>query len=330
MTVTIGRRELLAALGGAAAAWPLAARAQQSARLPTIGFLGANTPSAQSQWTAAFERRLRELGWIEGRNVAIEYRWAETRFERSPEIIAEFIRLKVDVIVTHGTVNVVAAKAATSVIPIVFAAVADPVGNNLVAGLARPGGNVTGLSAQIPDLAGKRLELLREIIPGLRRLAIMTNGGNPAAMQDLPEVQAIADPLGLEVITRDVRRAEDIAPAFESLKGRVEALYVPPDPLFTTNRVRFNTLALNARLPTMHGTREQVDAGGLMSYGSNQTDLFRRAGDYVDKILRGAKPGDIPVEQPTKFDFIINLTAAKLLGLEIPPTLLARADEVIE
>ena len=328
MTVTIGRRELLAALGGAAAAWPLAARAQQSARLPTIGFLGANTPSAQSQWTAAFERRLRELGWIEGRNVAIEYRWAETRFERSPEIIAEFIRLKVDVIVTHGTVNVVAAKAATSVIPIVFAAVADPVGNNLVAGLARPGGNVTGLSAQIPDLAGKRLELLREIIPGLRRLAIMVNGGNPAAMQDLPEVQAIAGPFGLEVITRDVRRAEDIAPAFESLKGRVEALYVPPDPL--SNRVRFNTLALSARLPTMHGTREQVDAGGLMSYGSNQTDLFRRAGDYVDKILRGAKPGDIPVEQPTKFDLIINLTAAKLLGLEIPPTLLARADEVIE
>jgi len=299
MTVTIGRRELLAALGGAAAAWPLAARAQQSARLPTIGFLGANTPSAQSQWTAAFERRLRELGWI-------------------------------DVIVRHGTVNVVAAKAATSVIPIVFAAVADPVGNNLVAGLARPGGNVTGLSAQIPDLAGKRLELLREIIPGLRRLAIMVNGGNPAAMQDLPEVQAIAGPFGLEVITRDVRRAEDIAPAFESLKGRVEALYVPPDPLFTTNRVRFNTLALNARLPTMHGTREQVDAGGLMSYGSNQTDLFRRAGDYVDKILRGAKPGDIPVEQPTKFDLILNLTAAKLLGLEIPPTLLARADEVIE
>jgi len=322
------RRAFITLLGGAAAAWPLAARAQQSARLPTIGFLGANTPSAQSQWTAAFERRLRELGWIERRNVAIEYRWAESRFERSPEIIAEFIRLKVDVIITHGTVNVVAAKAATSVIPIVFASAADPVGNNLVAGLARPGGNVTGLSAQIPDLAGKRLELLREIIPGLRRLAIMVNGGNPAAMQDLPEVQAIAGPLGLEVITRDVRRAEDIAPAFESLKGRVEALYVPPDPL--SNRVRFNTLALSARLPTMHGTREQVDAGGLMSYGSNQTDLFRRAGDYVDKILRGAKPGDIPVEQPTKFDLIINLTAAKLLGLEIPPTLLARADEVIE
>src|SRR5262245_24362320 len=187
------RREFITLLGSAAA-WPVAAHAQQAGKLPTIGFLGANTPSAQSQWTAAFERRLRELGWIEGHNVAIEYRWAETRFERSPEIIAEFVRLKVDVIVTHGTTNVVAAKAATSVIPIVFAAVADAVGNNLVAGLARPGGNVTGLSAQIPDLAGKRLELLREIIPGLRRLAIMVNGGNPAAMQDLPEVQAIAGP----------------------------------------------------------------------------------------------------------------------------------------
>src|SRR5262249_6301399 len=184
------RREFITLLGGAAA-WPLVARAQQAARLPTIGFLGANTPLAQSQWTTAFERRLRELGWSGGRNGAIEYRWAETRFERSPEIIAEFVRLKVDVIVTHGTTNVVAAKAATTVIPIVFAAVADPVGNNLVAGLARPGGNVTGLSAQIPDLAGKRLELLREVIPGLRRLAIMVNGGNPAAMQDLPEVQAI-------------------------------------------------------------------------------------------------------------------------------------------
>jgi ABC-type uncharacterized transport system substrate-binding protein len=219
-------------------------------------------------------QRLRDHGWVEGRNLTIMYRWAETHFERSPDIIAEFVRLKVDVIVTHGTANVVAAKQATSTIPIVFAAVADPVGNNLVAGLARPGGNVTGLSAQIPDLAGKRLELLREIIPGLRRLAIVANGGNPAAMQDLPEVRAAASPLGVEVVTRDIRRADDIAPAFAALEGRVEALYVPPDPLFTTNRLRFNALALSARLPTMHGTREQVDAGGLLSYGSNQTDLF--------------------------------------------------------
>jgi putative tryptophan/tyrosine transport system substrate-binding protein len=325
------RRKFITLLGGAAAAaWPLTARAQQGEKVPAIGFLGGNTPSTQSQWTAALVQRLRELGWIEGRNLAIQYRWAEGRFDRSPEIIAEFVRLKVDVIVTHGTANVVAAKQTTSVIPIIFAAVADPVGNNLVAGLARPGGNVTGLSAQIPDVAGKRLELLREIIPGLRRLAIMANGANPAAMQDLREVPAIAGPLGLDLVTRDIRRAEDIAPAIEALQGRTEALYVVTDPLFTTDRVRLNTLALDARLPTMHGTREQVDAGGLMSYGSDQTDLFRRAGDYVDKILRGMKPAEIPVEQPTKFDLVFNLKTAKVLGLEIPPSLLARADEVIE
>ena len=324
------RRNFIALLGSAAVAWPLAAHAQQPAKLPTIGFLGANSPALQIGWTAAFVRRLRELGWIEGRNLAIQYRWAEGRFDRSPGIIAEFVRLKVDVIVTHGTANVIAAKQTTSVIPIIFAAVADPVGNNLVAALARPGGNVTGLSAQIPDVAGKRLELLREIIPGLRRLAIMANGANPAAMQDLREVPAIAGPLGLELITRDIRRAEDIAPAIEALKGRAEALYIVTDPLFTTDRVRLNTLALTARLPTMHGTREQVDAGGLLSYGSDQTDLFRRAGDYVDKILRGVKPAEIPVEQPTKFDLVVNLITAKALGLTMPPMLLARADEVIE
>jgi putative tryptophan/tyrosine transport system substrate-binding protein len=325
------RRKFITLLGGAAAAaWPLTARAQQGEKVPAIGFLGGNTPSTQSQWTAALVQRLRELGWIEGRNLAIQYRWAEGRFDRSPEIIAEFVRLKVDVIVTHGTANVVAAKQTTSVIPIIFAAVADPVGNNLVAGLARPGGNVTGLSAQIPDVAGKRLELLREIIPSLRRLAIMANGGNPAAMQDLREIQAIAGPLDLEVVARDVRYADDMAPAFEALKARAEALYVVTDPLFTTDRVRLNTLALSARLPTMHGTREQVDAGGLISYGSNQMDLFRRAGDYVDKILRGAKPANLPVEQPTKFDLVVNLKTAKALGLAIPPMLLGRADEVIE
>jgi putative ABC transport system substrate-binding protein len=189
---------------------------------------------------------------------------------------------------------------------------------------------VTGLSAQIPDLAGKRLELLREIIPGLSRLAIMANRDNPAAMQDLREVLAMAKPLGLEVVMRDTRRAEEIAPAIEAFKGRADALYVVTDPLFTTNRVRINTLALSARLPTMHGTREHVDAGGLMSYGSDQTDLFRRAGDYVDKILRGMKPADIPVEQPTKFDLVINLWTAKALGLTVPPLLLSRANEVIE
>ena len=311
-------------------AWPLAARAQQAGKLPTIGFLGANTPAVQSQWTAAFVQRLRELGWIEGRTVAIEYRWAEGRVDRAPEIIAEFVRLKVDVIVTHATANILAAKQATSVIPIVFAAVADPVGSGLVASLARPGGNVTGLSNQSTDLAGKRLELLREVVPGLRRLAILANVGIANTALEIGEVQAAARTLGLEVATFEIRRAEDIAPAFEALKGRADALYVFAEPLVNTNRVRINTLALGARLPTMYGFREFVEAGGLMSYGPNFPDLFRRAGDYVDKILRGTKPADIPVEQPVRFDLVVNLITAKALGLTIPETFLVRANEVIE
>jgi len=322
------RRQFVILLGGAAA-WPLAARAQQPA-MPTIGFLGANTPAGMSQWTAAFVQRLRELGWIEGRNLAIEYRWSEGRDERLAEIAAEFVRLKVDVIVTHSAEPVLAAKQATSVIPIVFGAAGDPVGNGLVASLARPGGNVTGLSVQFTDLAGKRLELLREVVPGLRRLAIMLDIGNSGAVLEMGEVQTAARTLGVERLTLEIRRAEDIVPAFETLKGRAEALYVCSDPLVFTNRIRINTLALAARLPTMHGLREYVEAGGLMSYGANFPDLFRRVADYVDKILRGTKPADLPVEQPTKFDLVVNLITAQALGLTMPPSLLARADEVIE
>ena len=324
------RREFITVLGGAVAAWPLTARAQQPTKLPTIGFLGANTPVTQSQWTAAFVQRLRELGWIEGRTVAIEFRWAEGRSERFTEIAAEFARLKVDIIVTSGTQAVVAAKQATSVIPIVFATVGNPVGTGLVAALARPGGNVTGLSNQTTDIAGKRLELLRDVIPGLRRLAILANVGNVTAVLEMREVQAAASTLGLQVATLEIRRAEDIAPAFETLKGSAEALYVVIDPLLTTNRVRINTLALGARLPTMHGFREYVEAGGLMSYGPNFPDLFRRAAGFVDKILRGAKPADLPVEQPTKFDLVVNVTTAKVIGLTIQEAFLLRADEVIE
>ena len=298
--------------------------------MPTIGFLGSGTPSAWSQWTAAFVQRLRELGWIEGRSVAIEFRWAEGRVEHLAEIVAELVRLKVNVIVTSGTPPVVAAKQATSVIPIVFAAVGDPIGTGLVASLARPGGNVTGLSIQATDLAGKRLELLREIVPGLRRLAIVANADASPAMLEMVEVQATARALGLEVATHEIRRPEDIAPALESLNGRAEALYVCNDPLVTTNRIRINTLALSMRLPTIYNVREFVEAGGLMSYGPNFLDLYRRAADFVDKILRGAKPADIPVEQPTKFDLVINLTTAKALGLAIPETFLLRADEVID
>jgi len=325
----VRRREVLTLLGGAAASWPLAAGAQQAGKLPTIGFLGAD-PSIESKRVAAFVQRLRELGWIDGRNLAIEYRWAEGRNERYAENAAELVRLKVDVIVTVATVPTLAAKQATAVIPIVFAASGDPVGTGLVASLARPGGNVTGLSAQTAETAGKRLELLREIVPGLGRLAIMRNVGNPISVLELGEVQAAARALGLEVITSELRRAEDISPAFDALKGRADALYVCTDPLVNTHRIRVNTLALAARLPTMHFYREYVEAGGLMSYGPNLPDLLRRAADYVDKILRGAKPGDIPVEQPTKFDLIINLTTAKALGLTIPEPFLLRADEVIE
>src|SRR3984893_5744638 len=282
------RRGFIRMLGGAAA-WPLAARAQQAAKLPTIGFLGGSTPSLWSAWVSAFVQRLRELGWVEGRNVAIEYRWAEGRNERYTEIANEFVRLKVDVIVTAGA-SVVAAKQATSVIPIVFAVAADPLGAGLVARLARPGGNVTGLSLQFTDLAGKRLELLREVVPGLRRLEIMGNVASPSAALEMREAQTTARTLGLEVASSEIRRAEDIAPAFEAFKSRVDALYVCSDPLVITNRTRINTLALGERLPTMHGTRAHVEAGGLISYGANFADLFRRATDYVDKILRGAKP----------------------------------------
>ena len=322
------RRAFITVLGGAAA-WPLAARAQQAGKVPTIGFLGTTTASAWGPWTAAFVQRLRELGWIEGRNLAIEYRWADGRTGRFTEIAAEFVRLKVDVIVTGG-LSAVAVKQATSVIPIVFAVAADPVGTGLVASLVRPGGNVTGLSTQAPDLVGKRLELLREAVPELRRLAILANIGYPASVIEMSAVQAAAPTLGLEVVALEIQRAEDIAPAFEALKDRADALYVITDALVSTNRIRINTFTLAARLPTMHGVREYIEAGGLMSYGPNYPDLFRRAGDFVHKILHGAKPGDIPVEQPTKFDLVINVATAKALGLTVSPMLLARADEVIE
>jgi putative tryptophan/tyrosine transport system substrate-binding protein len=323
------RREFITFLCGAAVSWPQAVRAQQAGKLPTIGFLGASTPSAWSQWIAAFVQRLRELGWIEGRTVAIEVRWAEGRNERYIEIAAEFVRLKVDVIVTAGGAAL-AAKRASSVVPIVFATAVDPLGSGLVVSLARPGANATGMSQQSPDLVGKRLELLREVVPGLRRLAIMANVGNSGAVLEMGEFQASARTLGLEAATVEIRQADDIAPAFEALERRAEALYVCTDPLLFANRIRINTLALAARLPTMHGLREYVEAGGLMSYGANVPDLFRRAADFVDKILRGAKPADIPVEQPTKFDLVVNLTTAKALGLTVPPTLLGRAEEVIE
>lgn len=322
------RREFIVSLIGGAAAWPLAARAQP-AKLPTIGFLGAGGQSAWTHWNAAFVQRLRELGWIQGRTVTIEYRWAEGKTERFREIAAEFARLKVDVIVTVGSA-VHAAKEAAPTIPIVFAVAVDPVGSGMVDSLARPGGNVTGVSIQETELAGKRIGLLREILPGLRRIAVIANVGYPASVLEVTEVREVARKSGLEVKLLEVRRAEDIGPAFDALGNDTQALYVCSSALFNANIARINTLALAARLPTINALMEYVEAGGFMSYGTNNRDLFRRAGEIVDKILKGAKPADLPVEQPTAFQLVINLTTAKALGLKIPEAFLLRADAIIE
>jgi putative ABC transport system substrate-binding protein len=322
------RREFITLLSSAAA-WPFVAQAQQRAKLPTIGFLGASSESGQAPWTAAFLQRLRELGWVEGRTVAIEYRWAEGRNERFAEFASEFVQLRVDVILTDGGATL-AAKKVTSVIPIVFAVAADPLGGGFVASLSRPGGNITGSSVQAFDSASKRLGLLREVLPGLRRLAVLVNPNYPAAVAETGEVEASAQKLGIEVIRAEVRRAEDFVPAIEGVKGRADALYVCTDSFANSNRIAVNTAALAARLPTMQGFRESARAGGLMSYGANFPALFRRAAEKVDKILRGAKPGDLPVEQPTQFDLVINLRTARALGIEVPPSVLVAAEEVIE
>jgi putative ABC transport system substrate-binding protein len=278
------------------------------------GFLGATTPSVWSAFVAAFLQRLRELGWIDGSTVAIEYRWAQGRDELYAEFAAEFVRLKVDVILTAGTDATIAVMKTTSEIPIVFAAVGDPVGTGLVASLAHPGGNVTGLSNEQTDLAGYRLELLHEVIPSVRRVALLGNIGSPLILLEMTAAEVAAPKLGLEVFRLGVRKTEDIEPAIESVKDRADALYVCTDPLISTNRVSINILAIGEKLPTMNSFREYVQAGGLISYGPNFPDLFRRAGDFVDKILRGVKPADLPVEQPVKFDLMINATCYRCPG----------------
>ena len=322
------RREFIAFVSGTAVAWPLTARAQKSGKVPTVGFLGATTPSVWSAFVAAFLQRLRELGWIDGSTVAIEYRWAQGRDELYAEFAAEFVRLKVDVIVTAGTDATIALKKATSKIPIVFAAVGDPVGTGLIASLAHPSGNVTGLSNEQADLAGYRLELLHEVVPSVRRVALLGNIGSPLILLEMKAAEEAAPKLGLDVFRLGVRKTEDIESAIESVKDRADALYVCTDPLISTNRVRINILAIGEKLPTVNSFREYVQAGGLISYGPNFPDLFRRAGDFVDKILRGVKPADLPVEQPVKFDLMINTTTAKVLGLTIPEKILVRASEV--
>ena len=323
------RREFITLLGGAAATWPVAAYPQQAGKLPTIGFLGTATAPSWSTFVAAFDQRLREFGWIKGRNVEIDYRWGEGRRERFAEFAAEFVRLKVDVIVTAGSA-VSAVKEVIPTIPIVFAIANDPVAGGLVTSLARPGGNVTGLSNQQSDLAGKRMDLLRDALPGLRRLAILANVGYAESVLEMREVEAAAINLGLEVAKAEIRRTEDIALAFEALKGKAEALYLVIDGLVITNRTRIFNFALAMRLPTIVNAREHAEPGALIWYGPNFPELFRRSADYVNKILRGAKPADMPIEQPTRFDFGINLVVARALGVEVPTTLLARADEVIE
>lgn len=321
------RRDFLVLVGGVVA-HPFHAHAQRSRNLPTIGFLGANT--ASSRQTDAFVQRLRELGWIDGSTVKIMYRWAEGRFDRAPALVAELLQLDIDVLVTHADPNVVAAKQATSVIPIVFAAMGDPIGLDLVQSLARPGGNITGLTLQSNELVGKRLQFMREIIPSLHRVAVLGGRANLVRVTESAVFQAAAQTLGIDVIQSGMAEADDIAPIIQSLKGRVDAIYVNTTPPTFTNRVLINTLALDARLPVFSGSREFAEANGVMSYGPNFADLFRRSAEFVDKILRGAKPADLPVEQPKKFELVINLSAAKAHGLTIPLELIARADELIE
>jgi len=325
----VKRREFMLAFGGAVASMPLAARAQQPGKSATIGLLASSTAAAELSRRAALVAGLAELGWAEGSNLTIDYRAAEGIVERAGEIAAEFARLKVDVIVLAGDAQCLAAKRAAPDIPIVLAAAGDPVGNGLVASLARPGGSVTGFSAQSTDTAGKRIELLREIVPNLRRLAILRNSSNPLVSLESGAVQSAARILGIETVSPEFRRAEDIPSAIEALKGNADGLYVCVDPLMIANRARINTLALAARLPVVHSYRDNLGEG-LISHGPDLLDLYRRAAGLVDKILRGAKPADLPVEQATKFELVINLKTAKALGLTVPPTLLGRADEVIE
>jgi putative tryptophan/tyrosine transport system substrate-binding protein len=325
------RRAFMTLLGSAAAAWPLEARAQQPARLPRIGFLGNSTAALEENLVQPFRDGLRDLGYLEGHNILIEYRWAEGNYEQFPTLIAELIALKVDLFVTAGTPAALAVKKAATSIPLVMVAVGDPVGTGLVASFARPGGNSTGLTSLAPELEGKRLELLREVLPKLSHIAVLWNPDNAYMITTEKEVQAAAKVLGIKVLSLGVRTPHEINTAFASmLKEQPGALNVLADRLFLHERARIMDFAAQHRLPGVHAYRELVLAGGLMSYGPSYAHMHRQAASYVDKILKGAKPADLPVQAPTKFELVINLKTAKALGLEVPPMLLARADEVIE
>lgn len=323
------RREFIRLMiGGAAAAWPLAVRAQ-TAKSPVIGFLVPGSQASHGAWVAAFAKRLSELGWTEGRNIAIVYRWAAGDNDRIAEFAAEFVQRKVDVIVSSANGVSVASKA-TSSIPIVSCAFNDPVAMGLAKSLSQPGGNVTGLTVQPSDLASKRIGLLHEIVPNMRRLSALANVAGTGFLRETEGIRTAAATLGIEADILELRTVDDIVPALAQLKGRADALYVLSEPLVNSNRAQILQTVMEERLPAIFGFREFVDAGGLMSYGANFPDLFSRAAEFVDKILRGATPADMPVQQPVKFDLIINLKAAKALGLRIPEAFLLRADEVIE
>jgi putative tryptophan/tyrosine transport system substrate-binding protein len=323
------RREFILLIGSTAVAWPLAARAQQAPKIHTIGWLSPAVPVFMVG--TAFSNALRELGWIEGQNIAIERRYAENRLERLPGLAAELVRLNVEVIVAAGTLGPLAAKRATSTIPIVMTAAGDPLGSGLIASLAHPGGNVTGMSLMAPDIAGKRLELLKEILPRLVRVAVLWNAASPYPAIVFKETQTAARRFGIEVQSLEVRSPDDFNGAFEKARQhRPDALIEVEDLLTNSLHKRIVEFAAAEQLPSLHGTREEVEAGGLISYGASLSDLFRHAAGYVDKILKGAKPADLPVQQPTKFELVINLKTAKALGITIPPSLLATADEVIE
>ncbi len=315
----------------ALAAGSAVAEAQQPTKIPRIGFLNATSPSTIAARLAAFRQGLRELGYVEGKNIVVEYRWAEGKIERLPDLATELVRLKVDVIVTASSTVTRVAKEATSTIPVVMANDNDPVGNGFVASLARPGGNITGLATLYPEISGKRLELLKEIIPKLSRVAVFGTSTQPGNAQLLREVELAAGAFGVKLQYQDVLDPKDIETAFRAAsKGRANAILVLTSPVLFSQRTQIAELAVKSRLPAIYANIEYVDAGGLMSYGVNITDLYRRAATYVDKILKGRKPADLPVEQPMKFELIINLKAANQIGLTIPPNVLVRADKVIK
>jgi putative ABC transport system substrate-binding protein len=326
------RREFITLLGGATIVWPLAALAQQPlAKVFRIGFLGNSTAELEANLVGPFRDGLRALGYEEGRNIVIEYRWAEGKYERFPALIAELIALKVDVIVTAGTPASLAVKKATTSIPLVMVAVGDPVATGLVASLGRPGGNITGLTSMSSEMEGKRLELLKEVVPKITHVAVLWNAGSPIQAIEEGEVRAAAQVLGMKMLSLGVRTQEEIEDALAAIvRERPGALLVLADRLFLHHRTHIMDFAAQHRLPGVHAYRELVEAGGLMSYGPSYADMHRRAATYVDKILKGAKPADLPVQAPTKYEVVINLKTAKALGLDAPAPVLARADEVIE